>query len=541
MDLKAVPEVMPEFRKGSLSELLIKFPRVAPISVFVLAILATLAVSASVERASRSEQLLAVSERTSALGHDLERRASETQAYLISGAALFNSGLEINAETFGQFVSAIELEDDDRGILALGWSALIAPAQGTRPAVYAIKYISPMSAANVAVLGYDMHSDPVRRAAMDRAEATGHPAVSGKVTLIQDRGNGHRPGILIYMPVYARAATPGTKGMIRGQVYAALRVDDYINSALAHQPGTPMPVEVYDGREAPQNLLFSRGIPIDPANAVSRSIAIADQHWVIKSSAAPASVISPAGMLILLSGLIIAGMLTYIVRMVLQQAVGARAQLAVRQEQDSIRTTLTRELNHRVKNTLANVLSILALSRRGATDLDQFADTFSGRVRALSATHNLLMQSSWGATKISAVVDAELSPFYDSANTRVLVAGDDFDVAPNDALSLGLLIHELITNAAKYGALSNATGRVLLSWHKAEERHVLFEWLEQDGPRVPDQPKRGFGSDLIEKIISRELHSDIKLEFPRSGVRCRFLVPLREVGPFAIKQQVSLP
>ena len=531
-----MPEVLLKFSKKTISELLIKFPRVVPISVFIMVMLTALSVAMSVEQASRSEHLSSATEQTSALGHDLERRASATQAYLISGAALFNSGLTINAQTFGHFVTAIKQDDDYRGILALGWSAVVAPAQGGRPARHAIRFISPQNDQNRAVLGYDMASEPLRRAAMDRAEVSGYPAISGRVTLMRDAGKPGRAGVLIYMPVFEPVAAPQTRGPLRGYVYAALRVEDYVNSALEQQPDKLMAVEIFDGTEAPQNLLYSRGLPIDAANAVTRSVAIADHQWVIRSSTSPASVISRTGMLILVSGLIIASMLTYIVRMALQQAISAREQLAVQREQDAIRISLTRELNHRVKNTLANVLSILALSRREATDLDQFVDTFSGRVRALSATHNLLMQSSWGATWIRAVVDAELAPFYDPKASRVHVAGDDFLVAPNDALSLGLLVHELITNAAKFGALCNAHGRVELTWHKADERHVLFEWRELDGPVVSAQRTRGFGSDLIEKIISRELHSDIKLEFAASGVRCRFLVPLRVVSPFAIKQ-----
>lgn len=538
-----MPEVVHKFRKNLLWDLLTSFPRVTPISVFVMVILATLVVAASIERASRTERRLAVNERTSSLGHDLERRASATQAYLISGAALFNSGLEIKRETFGQFVSVIEKNDDYRGILAIGWSEVVKPRQaGTRAEVpqqqqtQAIKFISPETPSNQAVRGYDMHREHIRRGAMDRAAATGNPAVTARVTLFQDQGTVDRPGVLMYMPVFERGASPAARGPLRGYVYAALRVDDYITAALAHQLDPAMPLEIYDEIEAPDHLLYSRGLAISPDRAVTRTAAIADRHWVIKSSAPPATIISRTGILILLAGLIIAAMLTYIVQLAFEQAIAARYQLRVQREQESIRTTLTRELNHRVKNTLANVLSILSLSRRGATDLDQFVDRFSGRVRALSATHNLLMQTSWGTTKISAVIDAELAPFIDQAHSRVIVTGDNFELAPSDALSLGLLIHELVTNAAKFGALSGEHGQVLLSWHKAEARHVLFEWVEQGGPSVPAERKRGFGSDLIEKVISRELRSDIKLQFEQAGVRCRFLVPLRTAGPFAIRQ-----
>ena len=123
------------------------------------------------------------------------------------------------------------------------------------------------------------------------------------------------------------------------------------------------------------------------------------------------------------------------------------------QEQASIRNSLTRELNHRVKNTLANVLSIIALTRRRSTSLDDFADGLDGRIRALSATHDLLTQSDWGATLVRAVVQAELRPYAHDADHAVEMQGPDVQLAPNDALSLGLAMHELATNASKYGAL----------------------------------------------------------------------------------------
>lgn len=121
------------------------------------------------------------------------------------------------------------------------------------------------------------------------------------------------------------------------------------------------------------------------------------------------------------------------------------------EEQASIRNSLTRELNHRVKNTLASVLSIIALTRRRATNLGEFAHGLDGRIRALSATHDLLTRSDWGTTPVRAVVEAELLPYADASDHEVDIAGPDVELAPNDALSLGLAMHELATNAAKYG------------------------------------------------------------------------------------------
>lgn len=259
-------------------------------------------------------------------------------------------------------------------------------------------------------------------------------------------------------------------------------------------------------------------------------------HRISSDSFEWKNVLSQTGMLTLLAGLIISSLLLFIVRLAIQQALYDRQQLLVRQEQDAIRANLTRELNHRVKNTLANVLSILSLSRRNADDLDSFVEIFDGRVRALSATHNLLMQSSWGPTSVVQVIHTEMAPYFENDPPRIALEGPDALIAPNDALSLGLLIHELVTNAAKFGALSNAAGTVSLNWSFTDDSQILFNWREQGGPPPPTERRRGFGSDLIEKVISRELHSDIKLDFALTGLRVSFAVPLRQVGAFALQQ-----
>ena len=534
--MNLVLDGVPLLRKQRFSEFLISYPRVAPIAAFLLAMLATLFVAMSVERARRVEQRVAVIEGVSALGLDLERRASATQAYLVSGAALFESGIDIDQTTFDRFASTLQTDKDYQGILALGWSVRRS-ATATGP-LDAIKYVAPLTPWNRRMLGYDMHSDPSRRAAMDRAELTGKPTITGLVRLAQDGSQPASSGFLVFLPVYAASPGVNSRRVVLGFVYAALRVEDFIAASVMHQAAGKLDLQIYDEAETSARLLFHKGRAIADGQAVTRKISIADHQWIIKSSAEPMNALSQTGMMILLAGLIIAALLLYIVRLAIQQALYDRQQLQVRQEQDAIRANLTRELNHRVKNTLANVLSILSLSRRNAPDLDSFIETFDGRVRALSATHNLLMQTSWGPTSIVEVIHTEMAPYFGTDRPRILLDGPDAVIAPNDALSLGLLIHELVTNAAKYGALSTDTGQVSLSWAPTEAHQIRFDWREEGGPPPPAERKRGFGSDLIEKVISRELRSDIKLEFAPTGVRCTFMVPVRQVSAFALKQEI---
>jgi two-component sensor histidine kinase len=221
--------------------------------------------------------------------------------------------------------------------------------------------------------------------------------------------------------------------------------------------------------------------------------------------------------------------------MLTQQATEDEAALHWFEEQASIRNSLTRELNHRVKNTLANVLSIIALTRRRAKSLDEFVEGLDGRIRALSATHDLLTQSDWGTTLIGAVVDAELAPYRQTDEHRITIEGPDIPLAPNDALSLGLAVHELATNAAKYGALTKPGGEVSVVWNLATPRLVRLEWRERGGPPVKATRGRGFGTDLIEKIVANELDNPVNLTFGEEGVTCSLMIPVRTPTPFSMR------
>jgi two-component sensor histidine kinase len=268
---------------------------------------------------------------------------------------------------------------------------------------------------------------------------------------------------------------------------------------------------------------------------VIERVAIGAEPWTLEVASLDGGELSGLSMITIIFGLLVAGLLMLLVRMLTQQAIEDEASLRWFEEQASIRNSLTRELNHRVKNTLANVLSIIALTRRRAGNLQEFADGLDGRIRALSATHDLLTQSDWGTTPIRSVIEAELLPYVQAGDHQVDLQGPLIELAPNDALSLGLATHELATNAAKYGALSKPGGRVAVHWKLVSEALVRLEWQESGGPPVAPQRGRGFGTDLIERIVAHELKHEVQLEFRPEGVRCVLTIPVRQPSQFAMR------
>ena len=195
------------------------------------------------------------------------------------------------------------------------------------------------------------------------------------------------------------------------------------------------------------------------------------------------------------------------------------------------------ELNHRVKNTLATVQAIAQQTIVNAPDLPTFRESFLSRLLALSHTHNLLARDAWLGAPLSGLVNNELAPYRpDDARTndaRVCLQGDELILPPKHALALSMALHELATNAGKYGSLSVPEGRVSVTWTtrmQGQRPRLQLQWTETGGPAVVPPTRRGFGTRLINEGVPYELDGEVTLEFPPSGVTCTIDVPLEVVS-----------
>jgi len=543
-------------RRSRTQAWLVRYPRAVPLAIFILIASITLLSIFSIERGEVQRNSAQLRARATAVASALERRANSGAAYLRAGAALLASVPEIPPDQFARFVSELRLDADYRGAEGIGWAPMVRASQlaafearvaadtgrpfrvtprpdGSQRYLAPITYLQPDTERNRRALGFDMFSDPYRRAAMIEAERTSRPTATEKVVLKQEV-DGQAPGFLIYMPVFEQA--PSGQRRLSGFIYSPFNASDFLASALELEEAGSQAVRLFDGDPETGNLLASSGeLPGKNGEVVTQTISIANNPWVLQVGSTNAGGISGLSMATLIFGLLTASLLMLLVRMLTQQAMEDEASLIWFEEQASIRNSLTRELNHRVKNTLANVLSILALTRRRATDLASFADGLDGRIRALSATHDLLTNSDWGTTPVRAVIEAELLPYAQASDHLVDLQGPAVELAPNDALSLGLAVHELATNAAKYGALSQPGGRVTVYWRLATEQLMRIEWTERGGPPVPQTRGRGFGTDLIERIVAHELKNPVELAFEPEGVRCVLTIPIRRRGEFTMR------
>jgi two-component sensor histidine kinase len=184
------------------------------------------------------------------------------------------------------------------------------------------------------------------------------------------------------------------------------------------------------------------------------------------------------------------------------------------------------ELNHRVKNTLATVLSIATQTLRSARDLGSAKVDFEARVIALSKAHNLLSERQWANTDLASILRQEMSAY---GEDRVEESGPFVSLNPKSSIAFALLIHELTTNAAKYGALSVEGGKVSVAW-SADEQSLEFRWKESGGPAVVQPGRPGFGSRMIERVVAGELNGTFEADYAEAGFACRVVVPITILG-----------
>jgi PAS domain S-box-containing protein len=207
-------------------------------------------------------------------------------------------------------------------------------------------------------------------------------------------------------------------------------------------------------------------------------------------------------------------------------AVNMLVDISERKSAEERQKALVDELNHRVKNTLATVQALAAQTIRGDGLALDVRERFNARLLALSRAHDQLTRDRWQSTDVKSVIAAVVAPYGDG---RVQLEGTSLRVSPKVALTLAMVLHELATNAAKYGALSAPSGRLKLSWtvaNGASPSILHMDWQETGGPAVAQPQRRGFGSRLVERAIAQELKGAAKLEFAPSGVRCRIEIPL---------------
>jgi PAS domain S-box-containing protein len=208
-------------------------------------------------------------------------------------------------------------------------------------------------------------------------------------------------------------------------------------------------------------------------------------------------------------------------------------------QRQAVVETLLREVNHRSKNMLGLVLAIARQTAKGSDG--EFVSRFSQRIHALAASHDLLVESEWTGTTLADLIRSQLSHFDGLIGTRITLSGDAIRVNMVAAQSIGMALHEMATNAAKYGALSHDTGKVEIVWQRSHEQPTTFSmsWREMGGPKVLPPQRRGFGTTVIEAMVAASLDGCVTLDYYATGFQWQVVCPADKVTDFVETYQRS--
>ncbi|MBB3764079.1 HWE histidine kinase domain-containing protein [Sphingomicrobium lutaoense] len=203
---------------------------------------------------------------------------------------------------------------------------------------------------------------------------------------------------------------------------------------------------------------------------------------------------------------------------------------------------LIAELNHRVRNILSLIRGLIRQSKpEKGTSVEEFVSLIDGRVHALARAHNQITDEVWGPARFRQLIDAEIAAFLDKQKDQVDVHGEPVLLKPQAYSTMALVIHELVTNSAKYGSLSTK-GRVDISWQRDDEGNLLIDWIEKDGPKVTPPKRKGFGTTIIGHSVPYDLGGKAALNYHQDGLQAHFVIPAHHVSiPTEAERDAPLP
>lgn len=205
---------------------------------------------------------------------------------------------------------------------------------------------------------------------------------------------------------------------------------------------------------------------------------------------------------------------------------GVAVDITRRSKLEQQQSIMMSELDHRVKNNIAAVMSLVSLSQQGATSIEDFAKSLDGRLHALAVAHSTLAKSHWNGAWMRDILALTLQPYMSGSVSRIQFEGPDLELPGLLARPMCMVIHELATNAVKYGSLSNHVGSVVVTTELMSDNALRLSWVESDGPKIRGEQVQGTGTSLLEGLVDHEMHGTIALQFKEDGVVCEINVPL---------------
>ncbi len=491
----------------------------------------------------------------------VERRVAQDVAFLTATRAYLRAqpgGL--TRAQFRAFVDGLGLRGPSDGLQGVGLARIVDAGAGGTAGVAAsllrdygvdrgvwpesdlalrtaIALLEPEDARNRAALGYDMYTEPVRRAAMDRARAGGGAVATGPVRLVQEIDATPQTGLLIFLYFPPEAATAQSPARGGGFVYSPIRLGELFTAAMAGTGGS------FDLRavdlERPDQPLFEgadfAGLGGRGGLAATTALRIAGRDWEVSARARaegsvvrryPFTVVTAVTALLaaLSIGLAVQGLGAAVRR---ARALN-EAQAALMREKD----LHLREMSHRLKNALARVVAMARQAARTAETKEEFVAAMTGRLQAMAEAQDMLTRTG-GSAGLRALLKAELAQIYGEGAVGGAVPGAELSgpevrLDPQQTQALGLTFHELATNSLKYGAGAVPGAVLAIRWRfhgRGAKRELVLDWVEETGQPATAPERKGFGTQLVETCIRLDLGGTVERSYGPTGFAVQLRVP----------------
>lgn len=529
--------------------------RFLPIAAFLSVALASLAMAGYAYFAAQNAARIKFEATADDALNRIENRLENHLSLLDATHALFKAREgDVSRATFNTFFDALDFERNFTGLGGIGFIGLVKsgdeaiaeaaieknygrklpihPDTG-RPWRAPVLLFEPIEA--TAAIGFDMLSEAERNAAISGAMANGSEWATGKVVLGEPEREPGVPGFLVFRRLDIEALSDkeaGPKSRTAGFLFVTFRLNEFFDVVLNRGPLLPVAVEVFDGTPQDGRLLYRserwEGGTQASRHIVTRKTVVGGRPWTVlfQRTAAFEPPTSPAVPLMLGSfGLVLAAAIALVAQLQMKAYDAARALQIATEKSLLEKDLMLQEMKHRIKNSITRMLAIARQTASGATDIEEFTNTFAARLQAMAASQDVLTRARWQKADLIDLAKVELGQVLGGDLPPHTLSGSSVRLDETTTQGLGLTFHELATNTLKYGNVSGLS----VSWEVVREgrnRRLRLHWREAGVNAVKEPDKKGFGTKLIDMTIMRELGGSIRREFGIDGLVIEIEIPL---------------
>lgn len=391
---------------------------------------------------------------------------------------------------------------------------------------------------NNTALGFDMFSEPLRRTAMQKALSTSDAHATAPVDLIVSAAADRQSGFLVYLP-YWQQPLFSTSRTFAGFLFASFRIGDLFGAALADTQRLPVLVEAMDVTDAENHepLFENRNLGAQGGArnqlSTSRELEVAGRMWRIDVYSAqqfPPNVGRMWAIALALFSLVLAATFALSTHAQIIAVRSAWELQKVSERNLRQNNLMLQEMKHRLKNSVARIQAIVRQTLDHSDSFDGFRETIASRLQAMSKAQDLLTRSEWQRADLKALISAELEQVFGDSDKRLKIEGPDLTVSERAAQSIGLSVHELATNALKYGQMGTEKGRLHVTWELAANGGADIRWCEEPGVEAPPETT-GFGTVLIDASIAAELGGRVERQFTPEKTLIDLHIPANAIAP----------